>query len=128
MGGMHRARQPDQEVGHRVAGDLAVEREAAAGVVRRLPARLQPPQIEPGADVMRAPVVGDDVRELERRVELQPVRAAAPMPVKPRDGEARDARIVEPHVAVEAGDAEDGAGVARPFTWNKFSVSSSSWW
>ena len=58
---------------------------------------------------MRAPVVGDDVRELERAVELQPVRAAQHDAVKAGDGEVRDARIVEPHVAVEAGNAEIGA-------------------
>ena len=109
----HRARQPEHEVGHRVAGDVAGEVEEAARVVRRPPAGRQPPQVEPGADVVRAARVGEHVRHLERRVELVPVRAAGAEPAEVADVDAGDAGIVVLHVAVEPGNAERRAGV-RP--------------
>ena len=53
----HRARQPEHEVGHRVAGDVAGEVEAPARIVGRPPAGRQAPQVEAGAHVVRAAVV-----------------------------------------------------------------------
>ena len=94
-------------------GHVAGEVEAPPRVVRRTPAGGQPPQIEPGAHVVRAAGVGEDVRQLERRVELVPVRAAA---AEAAEGageiDGRDAGVAERDVAIEAGNAEIRAGDA----------------
>ena len=107
----HRARQPEHEVGDRVAADVAGEVEEPARVVRRAPAGRHPPQVEAGADVVRSAVVGEHVRQLERRVELEPVRPARPEPVEVADVDAGKAGIVERRVAVEPGNSQRRSGV-----------------
>ncbi len=74
----------------------------------RRPVR-HPPQVEAESHVVRAAVVGHDVRHLERRVELVPVRPRGAKPAERADVDRRDARIVVADVAVEAGNAEVGA-------------------
>ena len=91
-----------------------VNRKEPAGVVRRAPARRHPPQIEPGPHVVRAAGVREDIRHLERRVELEPVRAARAEPAEVADGDAREPGIVEPGVAVEPRYAKAGARARRP--------------
>ena len=62
----------------------------------------EPPQIEAGADVVRAARVRQHVRHLERRVELIPVGAAAAEPGEVADVDAREPGVAVAHVAVEA--------------------------
>ena len=106
----HRDRKPDHEIGDGVAGHGAGEIEASTRIVGRSPPRRHAPHIEPGADVMRSARIRQHVRRLKRRVELIPVRAAAAQPAERADVDAREARIVVPDVAIEAGNAELRSG------------------
>src|SRR5262249_32674320 len=91
----------EHEVGDGIAGDVTGEREQSARIVGGLPSSCEAAQIETSTNVVRAAVPRENVRGLERRVELVPVGSTRRQRAEVAGVHARKPWVVVYRVAVD---------------------------